>query len=120
MATVLVEGKPVERGQEVNIAFIGATPHLRQTLGVALLRGRDLTDSEGATKSTVALINQTMAKRLWADEDPLGRRFRLDGEQIAGLVHRRRRPRGLPPLSRATATTRSRPRRTCRTRSGRR
>ena len=79
--TVLVEGKPVERGQEVNIAFIGVTPHLRQTLGVALLRGRDLTDSEGATKSTVALINQAMAKRLWADEDPIGRRFRLDGAQ---------------------------------------
>ena len=39
-----------------------------------LLRGRDLTDSEGATRSAVALINQTMAKRLWADEDPIGRR----------------------------------------------
>ena len=78
---VIVEGKPVERGQEVHIAFIGATPHLRQTLGASLLRGRDLTDSEGATKSAVALINQTMAKRLWADQDPIGRRFRLDSEQ---------------------------------------
>ena len=30
----------------------------------------------------VALVNQTMAKRLWGDEDPVGRRFRLEGEQI--------------------------------------
>jgi putative ABC transport system permease protein len=78
---VIVEGKPVERGHEVNVAFIGVTPHLRQTLDVPLLRGRDLTDSEGVTRRAVALINETMAKRLWADEDPIGRRFRLDSEQ---------------------------------------
>ena len=78
---VIVEGKPVERGQEINIAFIGVTPHMRQALAVPLLRGRDLTDSEGATKSPVALINQTMARRLWGDGDPIGRRFRLGNEQ---------------------------------------
>jgi predicted permease len=77
---VIVEGKPVEPGQEIGISFIAATPHLRQTLGVPLVRGRDLTDSEGATRSAVALINQTMAKRVWGDADPIGRRFRLSGE----------------------------------------
>jgi putative ABC transport system permease protein len=89
---VIVEGKPVEPGQEPGIAFIAATPHLRQTLGVALVRGRDLTDSEGATKSPVALINQTMAKRAWGDADPLGRRFKLKGDRtpdwftVVGIV----------------------------------
>jgi putative ABC transport system permease protein len=76
----LVDGKPVEDGQEPGITFVATTPHLRQTLGVALVRGRDFTDTEGATKSPVALINQAMAKRLWGDEDPLGRRFKLKGE----------------------------------------
>ena len=79
---VIVEGKPVEPGQEPGIAFIAATPHVRQTLGVALLRGRDLTDSEGSTRSAVALINQAMAKRAWGDADPIGRRFRLKGDRI--------------------------------------
>jgi putative ABC transport system permease protein len=79
---VLVEGKPVEPGQEQGIGLISATPHLRQTLGIALVRGRDFTDTEGATKSPVALVNQTMAKRLWGDDDPLGRRFRLAGTAI--------------------------------------
>jgi putative ABC transport system permease protein len=89
---VIVEGKPVEPGQEPGIAFIAATPHLRQTLGVALVRGRDLTDSEGAMKSPVALINQTMARRAWGDPDPLGRRFRLKGDRtpdwftVVGIV----------------------------------
>jgi putative ABC transport system permease protein len=79
---VQVEGKPVEPGQEPNISFIAATPHLRQTLGIALVRGRDFTDTEGASKSALALVNQTMAKQLWGDEDPVGRRFRLKGDAI--------------------------------------
>ena len=79
---VLVEGKPVDPGKEPNIGLIAATPHLRQTLGVALVRGRDFTDAEGTSKSAVALVNQTMAKQLWGDEDPLGRRFRLTGDGI--------------------------------------
>jgi putative ABC transport system permease protein len=74
---VLVEGKPVEAGQEPRISYVATTPHLRATLGVPLLRGRDFTDTEGATRSPVALVNQTMARRLWGDEEAVGRRFRV-------------------------------------------
>jgi putative ABC transport system permease protein len=79
---VIVEGKAVEPGQEPGISWIAATPHLRKTLGVALVRGRDFTDTEGSTKTAVALINQTMARRLWEDDDPVGRRFRLTGDRV--------------------------------------
>ena len=79
---ILVDGKAFEAGQEPDISFIAATPHLRQTLGIPLLRGRDLTDTEGETKSALALINQTMARRVWGDADPIGRRFRLEGEPL--------------------------------------
>ena len=44
------------------------------------MRGRDITESENTTRTAVALINQTMAKRVWEDADPIGRRFKLDGE----------------------------------------
>jgi putative ABC transport system permease protein len=79
---VLVEGRPVEPGQEPNISFITATPHIRQTLAISLLRGRDLTDAEGAAKTAVAVVNQTMTRRLWGDEDAIGRRFRLTGGPV--------------------------------------
>jgi putative ABC transport system permease protein len=72
---VVVEGKPVERGKEQRIAFVGTSPHLRQTLGVALLRGRDFTEAENTARAPVALINHSMAQRLWGDDDPIGRRF---------------------------------------------
>jgi predicted permease len=44
-----------------------------ETMGIPLLRGRDFsptTDGED-----VAIINETMAKRLFANEDPIGRRM---------------------------------------------
>ena len=76
---VIVDGKPVEPGQEPGIGLVATTPRLRQTLGLSLVHGRDFTEAEGASKSPVALVNQTMARRLWGDEDPTGRRFRLTG-----------------------------------------
>jgi putative ABC transport system permease protein len=78
---VLVEGKTFERGKEPQIDFVAATPRIPQTLGVALVRGRDLTDSEETTRTPVALVNQAMAKEVWGDTDPVGRRFKLVGPE---------------------------------------
>jgi putative ABC transport system permease protein len=76
---VIIEGRPQNdpTGRQPSILRVAASPHLRQTLGVALVRGRDFTDAEGNSKTPVALVNQTMAARFWGDVDPLGRRFRL-------------------------------------------
>jgi putative ABC transport system permease protein len=73
----IVDGRPVPEGEEPFVFFTGVTPHLQKTMGLALLKGRDFTDAEGASKAPVAVINETMAKRLWPDADPIGRRFRL-------------------------------------------
>ena len=81
--SVLVEGKPAPVGEEPEISLVGVTPRLRQTLDLALLRGRDFTATEGATRTAVALVNQAMAAKLWGNEDALGRRFRLKGDEIA-------------------------------------
>jgi putative ABC transport system permease protein len=80
---VIVEGRQVPRGEEPGITFIAATPRMRQTLNVALVSGRDLTDTDETTKTPVALVNQTMAKQIWPGQDPLGQRFRLNGEEEA-------------------------------------
>ena len=77
---VLVEGKSYDPGKEPSIALVAASPHLRKTLGVSLVSGRDLTDAEEVTRTPVAIVNQAMAKRLWPDADPLGRRFRLKSD----------------------------------------
>lgn len=54
------------------------SPEYFQTMGIALLRGRDLawTDSR---QRPVALVNRTAAQRLWPGEDPIGKRFQYVG-----------------------------------------
>ena len=78
---VIVEGHTVARGEEPGITFIGATPGFRRTLNVALVSGRDITESEETTRTAVALINQAMAKQMWPEKDPIGRRFRITGDE---------------------------------------
>ena len=80
---LIVQGRAIESGKEPGITFIAASPHLRQTIGVALLRGRDISNADETTRTPVALINQTMAAQIWPGEDPLGRRFRLKGDESA-------------------------------------
>lgn len=50
-----------------------APAHFR-TLGIPLLRGRDLTAADRAGSPRVAVINETAARRFWPGEDPIGRR----------------------------------------------
>ena len=79
--TVIIDGRPTEKGQEIGISVIGVTPHFNPTMGLAILEGRDFTDAEGWSQSPVAIINQSMRTRFWPDTTPIGRRFRLEGEK---------------------------------------
>jgi putative ABC transport system permease protein len=81
--SVIVEGKAVAPGEEPDIFFAGVTAHWFKTLDVPIIRGRDFTDAEGRDSSGAAIINQTMADKLWPKEDPLGRRFRFAGDTAA-------------------------------------
>jgi putative ABC transport system permease protein len=75
-ANVLVDGRSFPKGEEPGIGYVGVTPRMLKTLGLTIVRGRELTDTEAMTRSSVAVINQSMAKRFWPDADPIGARFR--------------------------------------------
>ena len=83
------------------------SPGFFKTIGVPLLQGRDLTalDRKGAPEA--ALINETMARRYWPGEDPIGKRFAGDHEfnhrpwiTVVGVV-RDLRPGGIESARRA-------------------
>jgi putative ABC transport system permease protein len=54
-----------------------ATPEYFRTLGIPVVKGRGFTDSDRTGAPGVAVINQTMARRFWPNDDPIGRRVRL-------------------------------------------
>lgn len=55
------------------------------TLGVRVARGRDFNSADRANAPTVAIVNQTAARRYWPDADPLGSRFLLDDDRGADV-----------------------------------
>jgi ABC-type antimicrobial peptide transport system permease subunit len=48
-------------------------PRFFETLGIALLEGREFTDADTELSPKVAIIDETMAKRAFPDGDPIGR-----------------------------------------------
>jgi predicted permease len=52
------------------------SPGYFATVGTRLLRGRDIGPGDGAGSSSVALITETVARRLFGTLDPIGRQFR--------------------------------------------
>jgi predicted permease len=66
-------------------------PGFFRTMGIPLLRGRDLTEKEAdSDKPDAVVINETLARRLWPGEDPVGKRLALGGEkemsEVVGVV----------------------------------
>jgi putative ABC transport system permease protein len=57
-----------------------------EALGERLVSGRWLTDADTIGAPDVALINEAMARKYWADQDPLGRRFRMGGGDASPLI----------------------------------
>lgn len=53
-----------------------ATPGYFQAMGIPLVRGRYITDQDGAAAPRVGLIDTQLAKRVFGDENPVGKRFR--------------------------------------------
>jgi predicted permease len=49
-----------------------------RTLGIPLLGGRGFTEKEGVDGARVAVISESSARRFWSQENPLGKRFKLD------------------------------------------
>jgi putative ABC transport system permease protein len=80
--TLQVEGRPVPPGTRAPAAgYNCVTPDYFSTLRMELREGRSFTDADVSTSAPVAIVNQTMAERLWPHEDPIGRRFRYEGAQ---------------------------------------
>ncbi|MDQ3803637.1 MAG: ABC transporter permease [Acidobacteriota bacterium] len=52
-----------------------------QTMNIPLVRGRYFTEHDRAEGAQVAIIDETMARKYWPDEDPVGKRIFFEGTQ---------------------------------------
>ncbi|HSE37331.1 MAG TPA: ABC transporter permease, partial [Blastocatellia bacterium] len=87
----LVEGQSAAAsGEYPRGRFYNVGPDYFHTMQIPLLAGREFTASDTRDAPQVAIINQTMARRYFSGEDPLGKRLLLVREkesvEIAGVV----------------------------------
>src|SRR5262249_20091291 len=80
----LVEGRPApppraapggDSQQATETAdYFSITPKYFETMRIPILRGRDISAQDTAGSPPVIIINQTLARRFFPNEDPIGKR----------------------------------------------
>jgi putative ABC transport system permease protein len=77
-STVYVQARPVTTGQPPPLVLYNRIdPGYFETMRVPLLRGRAFTESDKETAPLVAIVNQTMARQFWPNQNPIGKRFSM-------------------------------------------
>jgi putative ABC transport system permease protein len=71
-----VEGRPVPKADEnVTMDFQIVSPNYFSTLQIPIKRGRGLNTTDVETTEPVIVINETMARQYWPNEDAVGKRM---------------------------------------------
>jgi predicted permease len=75
--TVQIEGRPVPAAELPEVQFRRAMHNYFETMGIPIRQGRTFNVDDTATTPPVAVINDAMARRLFPNEDPIGRHIRI-------------------------------------------
>ncbi len=78
-------GRP-ETGDNTEVPVRFVTAGYMTTLRTRLISGRYFTDDEDASKPKVVLVNQTLAKRYFPGEDPVGKQITFGEDKDAMLI----------------------------------
>jgi predicted permease len=73
-----IEGHPTEPAQQPPASSYNMVSRdYFKTLEIPILRGRGFRDTDGEKAPLVTVVNQTMAKKFWPQQDPIGKRFSM-------------------------------------------
>jgi len=72
---VIPEGLPLAPENDTNVRHLSIASDYFQTLQIPLKAGRVFNDHDNLESTKVAIINETLARKLWPGENPIGKRF---------------------------------------------
>jgi putative ABC transport system permease protein len=87
-----IEGRSNTPGEGALAGVHAISPNYFQVIGTPVLKGRAFTNADTLDTQQVIIINNTMAQRLFPNEEPLGKRIRFSDDpkvpwaQIVGVV----------------------------------
>jgi predicted permease len=89
----LIEGRPVPQDRtEAPVAWYRqVTPGYFEAMRMRIVAGRGISEDDRADAPPVVVINETMARRYWPNEDPIGKRISGEGQDgpwvtVVGVV----------------------------------
>jgi len=74
------------KGKEPQVSFNTATLEYFETIGIPFIKGRLFTDQDQGDAPMVFLINQTMARKFWPGEDPIGKQIQIPEDNLDGTI----------------------------------
>jgi predicted permease len=81
---VTVEGRPVTPDETfINVDQRSVAGRYFETMEIPLVRGRFFTDADTPATPRVVVIDERMAEQLWPGQDPVGKRIRAGGFDVA-------------------------------------
>ena len=83
------EGGDTKKSEPPLVDAVIVSPGYFDLLGMTRMRGRLFSDQDIETTPAIAVINETMARNFWPNEDPLGKRFKLtrpDWITVVGVI----------------------------------
>ena len=75
VTTLDIEGRSVAEADRPRTAYTWVEPGFFRTLGIPLLSGRDFTAQDDLKATPVIIINRTLARRFFPNENPVGKRI---------------------------------------------
>jgi predicted permease len=81
-AGVGVDGFVAEPGEQPVVEYNEVGPGYLATMGIPLISGRDIALADNETALPVAVVNETMVRRFWRGEDPVGKRLQVKGRWL--------------------------------------
>jgi predicted permease len=89
--TLFKEGEDNNNGQSGHVSqYSVMSSEYLQTMGIAMVRGQGFDSMIRENTPRVAIINETAAKQIWPNEDPIGKRFTFfrdtSATQVIGIV----------------------------------
>jgi putative ABC transport system permease protein len=78
-------GEPKDDAHNYNARMSAASPDYARLLGTPVLRGRMISESDTATSPYVIVINETLARKIFQNRDPLGKQIDLGGKDT-GMI----------------------------------
>src|SRR5262245_5360957 len=84
---ITLEGREAASdGVKLSARTFAVTPRYFRTMGIPLLQARDFTEQDSDAAQLNFIVSESFARQFWPNENPLGKRFRVNSFDLFGTV----------------------------------